>query len=386
MNRRGKGGAHTEEEMCMANLLQQYFPVIRSREEILGEISENQVLRSIYNEWNEEQQSEFLDLCTGAKGVKVLYDAFFKEVMDPDAVPERLEELLSLIFKQKIRILKVLPNDSTRIADESSLVIMDIVVELEDHSIANIEVQRLGYTFPGERAACYSSDLLLRQYKRVRSERKKEKKTFSYRDIKKVYTIIFYDQSPKEFHQFPDDYIHYSKQKTDTGLKLELLQEYFFIPLDIFRKILHNKGIRNELEAWLAFLSVDEPEVIVKLIGEYPQFKKYYEEIYTLCRNMEKVMNMFSKELQELDRNTVQYMIDEMQDEIDALKMEKDDALKETMEKETIIAEKEATILEKEATISEKEATISEKDREIAALKAQLASLSSNSASSNESF
>ena len=150
------------------NLLQKYFPMIRSREEILGEISENQQLQNIYNEWNEEQRSEFLDFCAGVKGVKVLYDAFFKEVMDPDAVPERLEELLSLIFKQKIRILKVLPNDSTRIADESSLVIMDIVVELEDHSIANIEVQRLGYTFPGERAACYSSDLLLRQYKRVR--------------------------------------------------------------------------------------------------------------------------------------------------------------------------------------------------------------------------
>ncbi len=212
-----------------------------------------------------------------------------------------------------------------------------------------------------------SSDLLLRQYKRVRSERKKEKKTFSYRDIKKVYTIIFYDQSPKEFHQFPDDYIHYSKQKTDTGLKLELLQEYFFIPLDIFRKILHNKGIRNELEAWLAFLSVDEPEVIVKLIGEYPQFKKYYEEIYTLCRNMEKVMNMFSKELQELDRNTVQYMIDEMQNEIDALKLEKDSAL----------AEKEAVISEKDRVLAEKEAALSEKDREIAELKAQLARLSS---------
>ncbi len=32
---------------------------------------------------------------------------------------------------------------------------------------------------------------------------------------------------------------------------------------------------------------------------------------------------MFSKELQELDRNTVQYMIDEMQEEIDTLKEEK---------------------------------------------------------------
>ena len=81
--------------------------------------------------------------------------------------------------------------------------------------------------------------------------------------------------------------------------------------------------------------------MIVKLIGEYPQFKKYYEEIYTLCQNMEKVMDMFSKEL---DRNTIQYMLDDMQDEIVA-----------------------------------KEAVISEKGKKIAELKAQLARLSSNS-------
>ena len=37
---------------------------------------------------------------------------------------------------------------------------------------------------------------------------------------------------------------------------------------------------------------------------------------------MERVMEMFSKELYELDRNTVQYMIDEMQDTIDAQKDE----------------------------------------------------------------
>ncbi len=60
--------------------------------------------------------------------------------------------------------------------------------------------------------------------------------------------------------------------------------------------------------------------MIVRLITEYPQFKIYYEEIYQLCRDTEKVMEMFSKELQELDRNTVQYMIDEMQEVIDAQK------------------------------------------------------------------
>ena len=31
--------------------------------------------------------------------------------------------------------------------------------------------------------------------------------------------------------------------------------------LDIFRKILHNKGIGNKLGAWTAFLSADEPEL-----------------------------------------------------------------------------------------------------------------------------
>ena len=44
---------------------------------------------------------------------------------------------------------------------------------------------------------------------------------------------------------------------------------------------------------------------------------KIYEEGYEICRNVERMMEMFSKELYELDRNTVQYMIDEMQDTID---------------------------------------------------------------------
>ena len=76
-------------------------------------------------------------------------------------MPERIGELLSLLLNQKVKVLTVLPNDTTRIADETSLIITDIVVELEDGSIANIEIQKIGYQFPGERCACYSSDLLL---------------------------------------------------------------------------------------------------------------------------------------------------------------------------------------------------------------------------------
>ena len=98
------------------------------------------------------------------------------------------------------------------------------------------------------------------------------------------------------------------------------MQKYYFVPLDIFRNNLQNKGIKTKLDAWLVFLTCDEPERIAELIQAYPEFKRMYEDVYELYRNMEDVMGLFSKELQELDRNTVQYMIDVMQDEIDASK------------------------------------------------------------------
>ena len=119
---------------------------------------------------------------------------------------------------------------------------------------------------------------------------------------------------------------------SDTGVKLDLLQEFCFVSLDIFQELLHNKGIRNKLDAWLTFLSVDDPETIEALLDQYPEFRKFYQEIYELCRNVERVMGMFSEELRELDRNTVQLMIDEMQEEIDALKKEREEAKQEAAE------------------------------------------------------
>lgn len=229
-------------------------------------------------------------------------------------IPERLNDFLSQMLRQEVRIVKILPTDSTRIADESSLLIMDIVVELEDESIANVEMQKIGYLLPGQRSACYSADLLLRQYKRVKS-RKKE--NFHYYDIKNVYTIVLFEKSPKEFHRFPMKPCHFFEQKSDTGLEMELLQKYLFIPLDIFLKNRQNINEIKKREAWLFLLSDDDPNTVIELIDKYPEFRGIYEEGYEICRNVEGVMEMFSKELYELDKNTVQYMIDEMQDTID---------------------------------------------------------------------
>ena len=108
---------------------------------------------------------------------------------------------------------------------------IDIIVELKNHSIVNVEIQKIGYLFPGQRAACYSSDMLLRQYKRVCS---KHRNKFSYKNIQAVYSIVLFEKSPKEFQHFPLEYIHYFSQVSNTGMHMELLQKYFFIPLDIF--------------------------------------------------------------------------------------------------------------------------------------------------------
>ena len=117
----------------------------------------------------------------------------------------------------------------------------------------------------------------------------------------------------------------------------------------IMKKIYQNNGIRNKLEAWLIFLSDDNPETIVRLMEEYPKFREMYEDVYELCLNTEKVMNMFSKELQELDRNTVQYMIDEMQDEIDSQKIQLREKDEQLQNKDAYIAELEAEIAKRKS-------------------------------------
>ena len=347
--------------ICMT-ALQKYFPLIKSRKELVKTIQENKELNGIYCEWKKEQQEEFLDFCTGVRGVKLLYDSFFKEIMNPEYVPERMNEFLSLLLGQEVTVLAVLPNDTTRIADESSLLVTDLVVSLGDGSLANLEVQKIGYLFPGERSACYSSDLLLRQYKRIRGMRKKK---FSYKDIKNVYTIVLFENSPKVFHQFSKKYFHMFEQKSDTGLELNLLQKYIFIPLDIFKRVRQNEGIKGKLEAWLTFLSSDEPEDIVRLITDYPEFKAIYDEVYNLCLNVEKVMEMFSKELKELDQNTVQLMIDEMQEDLDAKDAEIESQKKEIEFKDEKLASKDVEIETQKKELASKNVEIDTQRKEL---------------------
>jgi len=307
----------------------QYFSMIRSREQILLEIRSDPALNARFEALSEEAQKEFLDICTGEKGVKILYDSFFRSVMNPELYPDRLQSMLSCILGMEIASFHVLETSSFALGDVKSLVIMDIVVELLDGSIINLEVQKIGYDFPGERAACYASDLTLRQYARARRDAAKRSAEepghkFSYHAIHPVYTIVLIEKSPSLFYRFPDQYIHRFSQKSDTGLSMELLHNYIFIPLDIFRKKHQNEDISRELDAWLTFLSTQEPDEIMRLCDAFPFFKDIYRHVYEICQNTEDVMGIFSEALAELDRNTVDYMIDKLKRSNEQLQGEKE--------------------------------------------------------------
>lgn len=133
-----------------------------SKEEALTLIKSSQKAYELYSEFPEDVQEEVLAFIQGGRGLPVLYDVFFKYIMDPVFHPHRLERFLSAILNQKVQIKQVLPKEGIQLSREGSLVIMDIVLELEDGSVVDVEMQKVGYYFSGPRSSCYSSDLVMR--------------------------------------------------------------------------------------------------------------------------------------------------------------------------------------------------------------------------------
>ena len=256
----------------------------------------------------------------------------------------------------------ILPKEHRRISEKGSLLIMDILAETEEGELVNVEIQKVGYLFPGQRASCYSSDMVMRQYEREKNRRGEK---FTYKDMKKVYTIVLVEKSSKEFQRFPDKYIHRGGWKFDTGIQLDLLQEVYFISLDIFLHIQDNKNedeSMSELEAWLYFLGSDKPEHIQKVVNNYPRFEEMYREIVQFRYSPEEAIGMFSEALKVLDENTVKYMIEEMKQELEESQKKLGDSLQE-------LDQTWKDLQESQKELQESRNGLEEKDQEIARLK-----------------
>ena len=376
----------------------------RLRQEVIEDISKNPEMLRRYQEMRPEDQEMLMEFFMGNRGLNVLYEPFFKKIMNQ----ERLERFLSQVMGQEVKIVKILPPESMRQSEEGSVMIMDMIVKLSDGSYVDLEIQRISVKFPFERAVCYASDMVVRQYEQLKLEQKRAKREwrewnegqqngfegkesepkveFNYQCIRPVHVIVIMNSSTKRFREFEGEYIHRTSDfvEFDTGLKERAIQKFIFVSLDIFRRIRDNRD-RNresvgtdgligkdetedkepldrsrmtELEAWMYFLASDRPEDITRLIREYPEFEEMYLEVNQFRMHPEEMMSMISEAIRILDEGDAKLQIEMLHEELEQMQdmiKEKDDALKE---KDNAIKEKDDAIKERNITIKEKDAQI----------------------------
>lgn len=306
------------------------------------------------------ERQKILSFIAGQRGLKITYDTFFRKIMSPELHPERLEDFLSALMDDRVHIEKVLPREGIRMADETGVIIMDILLQLSNGSRVNVEMQKLGLYFPGERSSCYAADAIMRQYTELKNRLKER---FSYREMKPFYLIILMEHSSTPFKQVAPAFIHTEQSQYDSGAAVTSLFKIKYISLDTFKNSVHN--ISNRLQAWLTFFSSDEPADIIALITAYPEFRELYREIAEFRTNPKELIHMYSEALAIADRNTIRLMIDDMQEELAAL-------TDQVAAKNNELATKNGEIAAKDDEIAAKDGELAAKDDEIAALKAEL--------------
>ena len=321
------------------------LPDFPSQEKVEFYLNSHPCAWKIYSELPSNLKQELIDFCTGKHGLKVTYDPVFRRIFNPSLCHSRLEALLSAILDRPLRIIKVIPREGMQLNEQASFVVIDVLVQLDDGSFANVEMQKIGYSFPLARADCYASDIIMRQYSQAKQE---QGKTFSFQNLHKVYCI------------------HRRTSSFDTNIYQNSsgLHEDIFICLDSFHSIVHNitKDSTN-LEAWLTFLSATDAETITSLINAFPCFAAIYQEITDFVKNPEEIMNMLSEALYIMDKNMERLMVTELQEEVNALKAERDAAM---TEKHSIISEINSVMNARNSAIAERNSVITERDSAIA--------------------
>ena len=313
-----------------------------------------------YLKKNEEWIGRYEDFLKGRKSLPLLYDPFFKKIFNPVERRDRLSELVSCLLGQKVTVLEVFPNEDSQFL--GVMIIMDMVVLMADGSIANIEIQKISYDFQAERISCYSADLVLRQYKMITGKNESSMNGSSkpsYKDMRKVHTIILFEDSNKSLISQVDKalYFHVGKTQFNTGIKIELLQDFVLVSLDTFKKYrysdiregrikitdydydssqyndeLVSEKMKQDRLKYLSLFVAETPQEIERLIEIFPDLESVRRDINGYLERPGEVLSMFSEALRILDRNTAELMVDRMKDEMEALK-EQNDELQQKLKK-----------------------------------------------------
>ena len=314
----------------------------KTKDEVLRQIRRNDRTYQKFLNMPFSYQEKILDFLCGKRGLEIVYDPFFQHIFNPEHHPERLEGFLTEYLGNSVKIKQVLPREGIHLTEKGSFVVMDIIVELSDGSIMDVEMQKRGYDFPGERSNCYVADMVMRQYNRTRTNLEEK---FHYKHMRSVYLIILMEHSPEQFQKASPIYIHHRNIAYDSGIKLNDLEHISYISLDTFHETVQT--ISTKLEAWLTFLSSDDPGKIIQLVSAYHEFAEYYKEVAMFRENTDHLIGTFSEALKIMDHNATLYMIDEMQKEIDTQRQELDEQRQELDEQRQELDEKNQELDEK---------------------------------------
>ena len=139
-------------------------------------------------------------------------------------------------------------------------------------------------------------------------------------------------------------YFHVGKTRFNTGIKIELLQDFVLVSLDTFKKyrysdiregrteitdydydssqyndeLVSDKMKRDRLK-YLSLFVAETPQEIDRLIEIFPDLESVRRDINEYLERPGEVLSMFSEALRILDRNTAELMVDRMKDEMEAL-------------------------------------------------------------------
>ena len=122
----------------------------------------------------------------------------------------------------------------------------------------------------------------------------------------------------------------------------------------------------NRVTAWLSLLATRNVDDLTEILAVYPWLEAIYQDMASYLHKPEEVLTMFSDALKILDHNTVQYMIEEMQNTIDDQKAQISD-------KDSQLTDMHSQLADKDSQIAGKDSQINDLAAEIAALKKQLA-------------
>ena len=178
-------------------------------------------------------------------------------------------------------------------------------------------------------------------------------------------------------------YFHVGKTRFNTGVKIELLQDFVLVSLDTFRKYRYSDIIEGRIDSadidcddtqyenrltekmrrdrlmYLSLFTADTPDEINRLAALFPELFPIRQKIREYLTRPKEVINMFSEALRILDNNTAELMADRFKAQLENAKIEVKAVKHElkTTRKEVTAARQELKITKQEVNAAKQEAT-----------------------------